>query len=433
MPEENKNISIILEEYSKIINENPLSDIGASLGNKISNGITNTKASLGSRKATGEQTRNKLANTMTDSWFNWLGQTNSKGTVDDLREFLMLKVGFNNEEANQLITSEFGENNNILSRDVENNPQNNPPSDNNNEDSDNEEIKNNDENNDVSDDSQNTKEEEKVISTADEITDSISAKARNNDMNTLDIQDVLQKCKNATDLIRKPNENISNETRLYAIDKIIDGYSAIETYNDNNQELTPEQEDNLKTVMAKIKTFGNKLKAYIEKQNNRTSTGTTSPQQTSSNDNQKNESINEDEILDNDIIVPKKTILKFFKDAAAFAYKYNLVGKKRNKTPYGVPVSYGNSQSSTNQQNYNNVDRGSGRNYVPQDENEKDEKRFNRRMDKTWDRAETLGLSSDDIQNAKALALDNKFQNIHNKADIDNLAAIGWSFLRSIR
>lgn len=437
MRKDTKNISVILEEYNKIINENPLSDIGASIGNKISNGITNTKASLGSRKATGEQTRNKLANTMTDSWFNWLGQTNSKGTIDDLREFLMLKVGFNNEEANQLITSEFGENNNILNRDIENNTQNNPPSDNennNNEDSDKEEIENNDKNNDISDDSQNTPEEEKVISAADEITDSISAKARNNDMNTLNIQDVLQKCKNATDLIRKPNENISNETRLYAIDKIIDGYSAIETYNDNNQELTPEQEDNLKTVIAKIKTFGNKLKAHIEKQNNDASTSNAvSSQQTSSNDNQKNESINEDEILDNDTIVPKKTILKFFKDAAAFAYKYNLVGKKRNKTPYGVPVSYGNSQSSTTQQNYSNIDRGSGRNYVPQDENEKDEKRFNRRMDKTWDRAETLGLSSDDIQDTKALALDNKFQNIHNKADIDKLAAIGWSFLRSIR
>lgn len=463
-------IDYILEEYNKIINENPLSDLGASIGNKISNGVTNVKSALGSRKATGEQTRNNLANTMTDSWYNWLGETNGKGTVDDLREFLMLKVGFNSEEAQQLISNEFGENGNILNRDNQEEPSTNnnendnddvdisTPTDNEVDDEETVDTKNS-ANFTEENPPDNTPEEQKIIASADEITKNISAKARNNDMNTLDIVAVLNACKSTRKLVMKPSDNVSNLTRLYAVNKLLDGYAAVDTFNENNNILTPDQEDSLKATIAKTNTFVTKLKKYIDNhEDSKITNNDTVPDQQAaqpspninnnqqktsvndnhpiSNDNQKNESINEDEILDNDTVIPKKTILKFFKDASAFAYKYNLVGKKRNKTPYGVPTSYSNNAP----QNYSNTDtssgsnyRGTGRNYVPQDENEKDEKRFNRRMDKTWDRAETLGLSTDDIQDVKALALDNKFQNINNKDDKDKLAAIGWSFLRSIR
>ncbi|AXH72772.1 MAG: hypothetical protein [Caudoviricetes sp.] len=455
--DQNKNILEILENFQTVINENPISDLGASIGNKISNGITNTKSAMGSRKATGEATRNKLANTMTDSWYNWLGQTNSVGNIDDLREFLMLKVGFNNEEAQQLIQNEFGENGNILNRDQQpeqNNSTETNDTEENNDTSDSNENNNGDNSGNSGEDNNqptqnfsaenppdNTQKEKEAIKAADEIVNAISAKARNNDINTLDINDVLDKCKETRKIIGKPDEEISNLTRLYAANKILDGYYAISSYNDANNTLSDTQEDSLKDVIARTENFVAKLKNFINKSSNDSTEENShneepvTNQSTTANDNQRNESINEDEILNNDGALPKKTILKFFKDAAAFAYKYNLVGKKRNKTPYGVPVSYGNTSQNQNSSNSsaNTQYRGSGQNYVPQDEQEKDEKRFNRRLDKTWDRAETLGISSDEIQNIKALALDNKFQNISNKDDRDALAAIGWSFLRSIR
>lgn len=445
MKEIRNNISYIMENEQLM--ENPISDTLSSIKNSVGRGVTNTKAALGSKKSQGEVRRNDLSKKMLDSWYRWLGATSSEGDIDDLYEYLIKRVGFSEQEADELISSSFGDTiinqnrtNNQPQVDQNNTPNDQQPSDTTKSQDDSTQPQNaqttNDSNTDTNNSTandndgntrnsgtandntkpryteenppDNTPEEKNILKISSTIEKMMNAKATGGDPKKANFSKMLKDSNTLYNQIKSPSGNVNDLTRLYAAKVIYDVYTSIITHFENK--MDNDLYNNIVRASEKTNIFIHDLRDKIK------------------NNNSTNESINED--LNIGEKIPRSEIINFFNQAASYAIKNNLVGTKRNRNAYGIATSnYNNSGGGYPSSN----NRGNGKNYVPQSEDEKDEKRFTRRLDKTWDRAEAAGMTTNDIQDAKSLALDNKFDKITNKADIEKLAAIGWAFLRSLR
>lgn len=467
-------LSDIFENTDIEINEAPLGDAVASLKNGARKAGTSAKAALGSKKAQGRQKRDQLGKKMLDGWYHWIGLTGKEGNAEDLESFLVSKVGFSRPEADQLMDQVS---NNILGndRDVDTTdssrndrsdsdseqettntsqapdnqdspqPSNPDASTSSSEETDSNSTETNTNDNSQSTSTANDNEQnsssrtanDNVQRTSNTANDNNSSRTANDDepndnipedtnvskmvnniedlMNynnhrgvkaTMNLRDIMKNCTDLLPYIGRQNKNnISPQQRLQTAEAILDGIDFVSS-NDRSGVFDPysiaERRQKLVTLIQELK---NQL-------------------------NSTNESINE--VLDDGETISRADLIKFFDAAAAYAYEHNLVGKRRKKDGYGVPVD--GVQPSVQQGQGGTSGNGvGGRNYVPQSEDEKDEKRFNRRLDNVWDKVETLGLDSEDIQDAKRLANKNKYEDISKPEDKNALSAIGWAFLKSLK
>ena len=424
-------VSAIMENETLV--ENPFSDAFASAKHNLGRAVTKTKAGLGSKKAKGTDKKDKLAKKMLDGWYHWLGLTEKDGTIDDLKQFLMAKVGFSQSEADELMNS-VGDN--ILgngrqtSTPNNNNQQDNSDEDNNNDDDDEEEQQpqNQETNTDTTEaepvepETPRTpprNENTELKKYTEDLSKLMNLRSHGGSNRMMNFREMANNVKKIVKTVVDNGDDISLDQRIEAVSMALDGLDFITT-NDRNSEL---DQYTVSSIRVKVKKLLDTLNSQKE--------------------TQANESINEDIAdVDGDDIVDRNSLIKFFGKAAGFAYEHNLVGKTRTKNQYGVPVDvgggYSNNQSSP--QNYSNQNtntgqprnRGQGQNYQPYTNQERDDNRFNRRLDNVWDKAETLGFDTGEIQDIKRMASKNKFEDINRDADIRNLAAIGWSFLRTL-
>lgn len=75
----------------------------------IKNGMTNVKAAFGNKKAQGSIERRNLAKTFKDAWENWLGRTGSKGTEQELMDFLISRAGFSKSDTAKILDINSGD------------------------------------------------------------------------------------------------------------------------------------------------------------------------------------------------------------------------------------------------------------------------------------------------------------------------------------
>lgn len=465
-------INSIMENKIEDIDEGLIDDLKASAKHGMKRVATKTKAALGSKKSAGQDKRDSLAKKMLDGWYNWIGLTGKEGTSEDLEKFLYTKVGFSRDEAQQLMAA-VGKNILGNDRDPDDQPNNNPDDNDDGDDgNDNTQPPNN-----STDNTENTPSGNTNTNTDAGTNASQSGSIKNKDLNKLvtsletlqnknyhggniNLMNFKKMSGDIINILKKlADPDVSKEDKLIGANSAMSGIDFISS-NDRNS-VTDSYA--LSTYRSRLEKFINKLNSNQQSPGNTANTNTANtntantntanttsnktenkpknktandnsnvanddtPSPRTANDNRADESITEDIIGDGEVI-PKADLIKFFTDAAGYAYEHNLVGKQRRKDDYGVPHNVGNNMSSQNLSR----DRGAGQNYRPYTSQEKQEKQNLDQIEKTWRNAEKLGLDTDDIQNIKNAAKKKNFEGLSGDT-IQELAAIGWSFLRTLR
>ena len=343
-----------------------------------------------SPKKAGEQKRKDFINKMEASWHEWLGMTGKEGTMADMANFLVSRVGFSSEDAAKIL----GINNTPMvsgsSSDF--------------------------------DDSKNTEEKPSEETKPKEKEEPVNPSSQYKPLaNDHDYENLEHNLKVAIDTSTKTDETYDNilkaldhfssmgrsgiipENKIKDISNLVQ--DAFEVLNKSSHKISQSEEDAILYNIQK-KTI---------KQNPQNQTGKPNTDQSTT----QNESRLYEDLL-SDTVLSKAEVSDVLNDAAKFAFSNNIIGNKN--------YAYGNrSSESTSGEDYTSGDSYDKRS-IPSVKN----KVTGDLVSNVWGTVQKNGLTPDqDFSVLKDLS--HKDFNTLSDADKKAMSGIGWAFLRSLR
>lgn len=338
-----------------------------------------------SPKKAGEQKRQDFINKMESAWQEWLGMTGKEGTLTDMANFLVSKVGFSSEDAAKILG-------------INNTPMVNSSS------------------------NSSTKEEDRPTEEPKPEEKEEPASQYKPLANDHDYEGLEHNLKVAIDTPTKTDETYNNilkaldhfsslgrsgiipEDKIKDISDLVqDGFDVL---NKSSHKISKSEED---AILYNIQ----KKTIKQNSQNQNQTTDTTGP---STN---QNESILYEDLL-SDTVLSKTEVSDILNDAAKFAFSNNIIGNKS--------YAYGNKVSGSS----SNVDYTSGEGYDKRSIPSVKNKVTGDLASNVWSTVQKNGLTPDqDFSVLKDLS--HKDFNTLSDSDRKAMSGIGWAFLRSLR
>lgn len=342
-----------------------------------------------SPKKAGEQKRKDFINKMENAWHEWLGMTGKEGTMTDMANFLVSKVGFSSVDAAKILG-------------INNTPM-------------------------VDGSTENTKEPEEQEAEKEESKPE-EEKPVNPDSqykplaNDHDYEGLAHNLKVAIDTKTKTDETYDNilkaldhfssmgrsgiipDNKIKEISDLVqDGFNVL---NKSSHKISQSEED---AILYNIQ----KKSIKQNSQNQSQTTGTTDPS------NNQNESRLYEDLL-SDTVLSKSEVSDVLNDAAKFAFSNNIIGNKN--------YAYGNQTSNA----ASDVDYTTGDGYDKRSIPSVKNKVTGDLASNVWSTVQKNGLTPDqDFSVLKDLS--HKDFNTLTDADKKAMSGIGWAFLRSLR
>lgn len=338
-----------------------------------------------SPKKAGEQKRQDFINKMESAWDEWLGMTGKEGTMSDMANFLVSKVGFSSNDVAKIIG-------------INNTPM----------------VSGSSEEDDTQEDTDSKEEEQENTDTKEEGTSQYKPLSNDHDFESLAHNlkvaiDSPNKNEETYDNILKALDHFSSlgrsgiipENKIKDISDLVqDGFDVL---NKSNHKLSKSEED---AILYNIQKKS--IKQNSQNQN-----------QTTDQSTNQNESRLYEDLL-SDTVLTKTEVSDILNDAAKFAFSNNIIGNKS--------YAYGNQGSGGS----SNVDYASGEGYDKRSIPSVKNKVTGDLASNVWSTVQKNGLTPDqDFSVLKDLS--HKDFNTLSDSDRKAMSGIGWAFLRSLR